>query len=77
MRVLDLGCGLGDVAFLAGEWVGPSGSVLGIDRSAEAIATAKQRMARAINILRFVLLWPTLPLSFRMSCSTRSLDGSS
>jgi ubiquinone/menaquinone biosynthesis C-methylase UbiE len=43
MRVLDLGCGVGDVSLLAGEIVGPSGAVLGLDRSAEAIATAERR----------------------------------
>jgi ubiquinone/menaquinone biosynthesis C-methylase UbiE len=34
MRVLDLGCGAGDVAMLAADLVGPSGSVVGIDRDA-------------------------------------------
>jgi len=28
MRVLDLGCGMGDVSLLAADLVGPSGSVL-------------------------------------------------
>jgi ubiquinone/menaquinone biosynthesis C-methylase UbiE len=41
MRVLDLGCGPGDVSFLAAEMVGPSGSVLGIDQAHEAVAAAK------------------------------------
>ena len=43
MRVLDLGCGAGDVSLLAGTLVGPSGSVVGVDRSAEAIAAATTR----------------------------------
>jgi ubiquinone/menaquinone biosynthesis C-methylase UbiE len=43
MRVLDLGCGVGDVSLVAGELVGPSGFVLGVDRSAEAIETAERR----------------------------------
>jgi SAM-dependent methyltransferase len=43
MRVLDLGTGLGHVARMAGEMVGPTGSVLGIDQSADAIAVAQQR----------------------------------
>src|SRR4029077_17611750 len=34
MRVLDLGCGVGDVAMLAADLVGPTGSVVGIDRDA-------------------------------------------
>jgi SAM-dependent methyltransferase len=45
MRVLDVGCGVGDVAMLAGEFVGPSGSVLGIDRSGEAVDIASRRAA--------------------------------
>jgi ubiquinone/menaquinone biosynthesis C-methylase UbiE len=43
MRVLDLGCGSGDVAMLAAELVGASGSVVGIDRSPEVIAVARGR----------------------------------
>ena len=38
MRVLDLGCGVGDVAFVAADLVGPDGYVVGVDRSPEALA---------------------------------------
>jgi ubiquinone/menaquinone biosynthesis C-methylase UbiE len=44
MRVLDLGCGAGDVSMLAAEMVGPTGSVVGIDQSAEAVAKAEARV---------------------------------
>jgi ubiquinone/menaquinone biosynthesis C-methylase UbiE len=47
MRVLDLGCGAGDVSFLAAEFVGPSGSVIGIDRSADAVDWATRRAGTA------------------------------
>ncbi len=47
MRVLDLGCGAGDVSILAAELVGRSGSVVGIDRSPEAIAFARERVRSA------------------------------
>jgi ubiquinone/menaquinone biosynthesis C-methylase UbiE len=47
MRVLDVGCGVGDVSLLAGELVGPSGVVLGIDRSREAVDVARRRAAEA------------------------------
>jgi SAM-dependent methyltransferase len=43
MRVLDVGCGIGDVALIAGEMVGPSGSVVGIDRAAGALPLAEAR----------------------------------
>lgn len=45
MRVLDFGCGVGDVAFLAAALVGEAGQVVGIDRSEEAVQTARARAA--------------------------------
>jgi SAM-dependent methyltransferase len=42
MRVLDLGCGMGDVSLLAAEFVGPNGSVVGIDRDVAAINQARK-----------------------------------
>jgi ubiquinone/menaquinone biosynthesis C-methylase UbiE len=47
MRVLDLGCGAGDVSMLAAELVGPSGSVVGIDRNPEVIDLASKRARTA------------------------------
>jgi SAM-dependent methyltransferase len=43
MRVLDLGCGAGDAAFVAADLVGPDGSVVGVDRSPDALARARLR----------------------------------
>jgi len=43
MRILDVGCGAGDVAFLAAELVGRSGEVVGADRSAAAVEWAVAR----------------------------------
>jgi 2-polyprenyl-3-methyl-5-hydroxy-6-metoxy-1,4-benzoquinol methylase len=43
MQVLDIGCGVGDVSFLAASMVGTEGSVLGIDRSASSVETARIR----------------------------------
>ena len=45
MRVLDIGSGAGDVAFLAAELVGRSGEVIGTDTAAAAV-TAAMRSAR-------------------------------
>lgn len=42
MRVLDLGCGTGDVSILAAKIVGPSGSVTGIDHDGGVLATARR-----------------------------------
>jgi SAM-dependent methyltransferase len=47
MRVLDLGCGAGDVSMLAANLVGPTGSVVGIDRNPEVIRVAKERARTA------------------------------
>jgi ubiquinone/menaquinone biosynthesis C-methylase UbiE len=43
MRVLDVGCGAGDVSFLAARLVGDTGQVVGVDRAPEAVATANRR----------------------------------
>lgn len=45
MRVLDLGTGIGELAFLAAGLVGPEGEVLGVDQSAAALEVAAQRAA--------------------------------
>jgi len=47
MRVLDLGCGVGDVSFTARKLVGATGEVVGIDRSELAIAEARRRAESA------------------------------
>jgi SAM-dependent methyltransferase len=46
-RVLDLGTGLGHVARMIGELVGPEGTVVGLDRSGDALAVARQRSHEA------------------------------
>jgi 2-polyprenyl-3-methyl-5-hydroxy-6-metoxy-1,4-benzoquinol methylase len=43
MRVLDVGCGSGDVSFLAARMVGPTGDVVGVDRAPAAVETATRR----------------------------------
>ncbi len=46
MRVLDVGSGSGDVAFLVAELVGPTGQVVGVDMDGRALATARARAER-------------------------------
>ena len=43
MRVLDLGCGAGDVALAAAGLVGREGHVVGVDASPQAMARARLR----------------------------------
>ena len=43
MRVLDVGSGGGDVAFLVAELVGDTGEVVGVDRAPDALAVARAR----------------------------------
>jgi len=49
MKVLDVGSGMGDVAFLVSELVGPNGKVIGVDMDATALEKARTR-AEQINI---------------------------
>ena len=54
MRVLDVGCGPGDVSFLAASMVGPEGEVVGVDVSPAAIEVARRRAAGVTNV-RFLV----------------------
>lgn len=45
MRVLDIGSGPGDVSFIAGRLVGPTGSVLGVDAAPAMVDLARARAA--------------------------------
>lgn len=55
MRVLDLGSGAGDVAFLAAELVGAHGNVVGIERFPSAISRAAARAAqRRLSNVEFI-----------------------
>jgi ubiquinone/menaquinone biosynthesis C-methylase UbiE len=55
MRVLDIGSGPGDVAFLAAQCVGSGGSVIGADHDPRQVAFAQQRAkANGVTNVRFV-----------------------
>ena len=55
MRVLDVGCGSGDVAFLAADLVAPQGEVVGVDRAAEAVRRARARaQSRGFGNMKFL-----------------------
>ncbi|MGO9762773.1 MAG: class I SAM-dependent methyltransferase [Solirubrobacteraceae bacterium] len=47
MRVLDVGCGPGDVSLLVRELVGADGSVVGVERDEQAVVAARERAADA------------------------------
>ncbi len=55
MRILDVGCGAGDVALLAAELVGESGAVVGIDRSEAAILAARARGRGTAKNVHFLI----------------------
>lgn len=46
MRVLDLGCGVGDVSLLLGHLAGATGSVLGLDMDPVSVEIANSRAAQ-------------------------------
>ena len=54
--VLEIGCGDGTAAALLCEAVGPEGRVLAVDRSAEAVALARPRLAPWVDRDRAVLV---------------------
>jgi 2-polyprenyl-3-methyl-5-hydroxy-6-metoxy-1,4-benzoquinol methylase len=55
MRVLDVGCGSGDVAFLAANLVGHNGEVVGVDRERKAVDWASARAhSQGITNVKFV-----------------------
>jgi len=47
MEILDVGCGAGDISFLAARLAGETGRVHGIDKSPEAVALARARAEEA------------------------------
>lgn len=47
MRVLDVGCGVGDVTMLVAQLVGPQGKVVSIDLNQASILTAQRRATAA------------------------------
>ncbi|GAC69655.1 methyltransferase domain-containing protein [Gordonia soli] len=53
LRVVEIGCGPGAAAREIARRVGPRGAVLGIDRSAHAIATARSTQADRLPWLSF------------------------
>lgn len=55
MRVLDVGSGVGDVAFLAAELVGATGEVIGTDRADTPLSVGAERAAsRSLANVHFV-----------------------
>src|SRR3954449_10675877 len=55
MRVLDIGCGMGDVLLLVARMVGDSGEVIGVDQNADVLNEATRRaMLAGASHVRFV-----------------------
>ena len=55
MRVLDTGCGVGDVSMLCASLVGAGGEVVGMDRDPAALAPARERVVAAgLSNVRFI-----------------------
>lgn len=64
MRVLDVGCGLGDVTLQAARLVGPTGHVIGADVSEDALTVARQRAkdSRLDNVTFIQATIPAIPV---------------
>lgn len=55
MRVLDVGSGAGDVAFLVAKLVGPKGKVVGVDLDGNALDKARER-ARLLELANVMFI---------------------
>ena len=53
-RIVDVGCGTGEVARAIAQRVGRTGHVIGIDNSETMLAVARQRVASAIDADRWI-----------------------
>ena len=54
-RVVDLGCGVGDVSLIAAQLVGPSGAVIGVERDPRSVERGRARMRdRGLNQVRIL-----------------------
>ncbi|CDX49657.1 conserved hypothetical protein [Mesorhizobium plurifarium] len=73
MQVLDIGSGAGDVAFLVAEIVGPTGLVIGSDRSPAALDAARARAAQ--RGLENVIFHQCDPASFAFDISFDAIVG--
>ncbi|MBS9431880.1 methyltransferase domain-containing protein [Photorhabdus hainanensis] len=57
MQILEIGCGTGDLTRLIANRVGPSGHVMALDMSSEAINSAHgQRCLRSIPLDRLLII---------------------
>jgi SAM-dependent methyltransferase len=70
MRVLDVGSGAGDVAFLASDMVGDTGEVVGIDRVPVALEAARARAAFR-SLRNVVFREGNAPRWYSTNCSMR------
>lgn len=70
MRVLDLGTGLGDVAFEVAAMVGADGSVVGVEQDPALLAAAEQRRT-ATGVPNVVFRQGDARTSWTTSFSTR------
>ncbi len=82
LRVLEIGCGPGALAREVARRVGPAGAVLGIDRSARAIALAEAGSAevpglsyRVATVERFRLHEADAPFDLAVAVRVGALDG--
>lgn len=63
MRVLDIGCGVGDVAVLAAEFVGPTGSVVALDRDQQALTGPSGERPKPVSPIFISTLWNSRTLA--------------